>query len=158
MPVNSSPRSRSAGPRRSQIALLARGEVGRRGDAAPHHVGAQIVLLRHPVDRAGEFAVDQDDPLVALGDLGQIFLHHPGLAERRREHVVERAEVHVARGDREHRGAAVAVERLHHDVAMRGAERLDLGEVAGDQRRRHQVGKFSVTNTFSGALRTLRDR
>ena len=36
----------------------------------------------------------------------------------------------------------MAVERLHHDVAVLGAERLDLGEVARDQRRRHQVGKL----------------
>ena len=47
-----------------------------------------------------------------------------------------------SRRDPEHRAAAVAVQRLHHDVAVLGAKRLDGVEVAGDQRRRHQVGKF----------------
>ena len=84
------------------------------------------------------FAVDQDDALVAVLDRGQEFLHHPWLAEGDREHVVERAEIEIVPGEPEHRAAAVAVERLHHDVAVLGAERLDLGEVAGEQRRRHQ--------------------
>src|SRR5450631_3198218 len=48
---------------------LARREVGGLGGAAADHVGAQIVRRRHPVDRAGEFAVDQDDALVAVLDL-----------------------------------------------------------------------------------------
>jgi hypothetical protein len=42
----------------------------------------------------------------------------------------------------------MAVERFHHDVAMLGAERLDGVEVARDQRRRHQVGKFGDEDFF----------
>jgi len=38
--------------------------------------------------------------------------------------------------------------------AMLVAERIDLVEIARDQGRRHQVRK-SITNIFSGALRTL---
>ena len=139
MPTNSRPRSRSAGPMVCADFALARRQLGFLRRAAAHHVGAQIVGRRHAVDRAGEFAVDQDDALVAVAHRGQEFLDHPGLAEGRGEHVVERAEVEVVLGQAEHRAAAVAVERLHHDVAVLGAERLDLGEVAGDQRRRHQL-------------------
>ena len=73
---------------------------------------------------------------------GRNRLHHPLLAERHREQVVQRAEIEVLLREAKHRLAALAVERLHHDVAVLGAERLDLGEVAGDQRRRHQVGKL----------------
>src|SRR5712691_12795045 len=51
--------------RRANLAL-ARGEVGLRRRAAAHHVGAQIIGRRHPVDRARKRAVDQDDALVAL--------------------------------------------------------------------------------------------
>ena len=80
--------------------------------------------------------------------LGQEFLHHPLLAERDREHVEQRAEIQVVARDAEHRAAAMAVERLHHDVAVLGAERLDRVEVAGDQRRRHQVGKFGDEHLF----------
>src|ERR1700685_898503 len=59
---------------------LAVGQVGGLGHAAAYHVGAQIVGRRHPVDRAGEFAVDQNDALVAVLHRGQEFLHHPRLA------------------------------------------------------------------------------
>ena len=45
---------------------------------------------------AGEVAVHQDDPFVAVFHRGQIFLHHPGLAKRGREQVVERTEIDVA--------------------------------------------------------------
>ncbi len=49
-------------------------------------------------------------------------------------------------GDAEHAAAAMAVKRLHHDVMVLGPERLDLGEVARDQGRRHQIGKFGDQN------------
>src|SRR6266849_3835074 len=58
---------------------LAIGQVcGLRG-AAPYHVGAQIVRLRHAVHGAGELAIDQNDAFVALHHGGEIFLHDPGL-------------------------------------------------------------------------------
>ena len=109
MPTNSRPRSRSAGPMRSQISRSRGGQLGRLGGAAAHHVGAQIVGRRHAVDGAGEFAVDQDDALVAVLHRRQEVLDHPRLAEGDREHVVERAEIEVVAGDPEHRAAAVAV-------------------------------------------------
>ena len=121
---------------------LARRQLGVLRRAAAHHVGAKVVGGRHAVHRAGVFAVDQDDALVAVAHLGKEFLDHPGLAKGRGEHVVERAEVEVVPGQAEHRAAAVAVERLHHDVAVLGAERLDLGEVAREQGRRHQVAEI----------------
>ena len=74
---------------------LALGQIGRLRRAAAHHVGAQIVGRRHAVDRAGKFAVDQDDALVALFHRRQEILHHPWLAKRDREHVVERAEIEI---------------------------------------------------------------
>ncbi len=58
------------------------------------------------------------------------------------EQIVKRAEIEILAREPEHRLAAFAVERLHHDVAVLGAERLDLGEVARHQRRGHQVGKL----------------
>ena len=121
---------------------LARRQLGFLRRAAAHHVGAQVVRRRHAVDRARIFAVDQDDALVAVLHGREEGLHHPLLAEGHGEHVVERAEIEIVARHAEHRAAAMAVERLHHDVAVLGAERLDLGEVARDQRRRHQVGKF----------------
>ena len=44
--------------------------------------------------------------------------------------------------DLEHRRAAIAIERLHHHLAVLGAEGLDLGAVARDQRRRHQIAEI----------------
>src|SRR5580698_2147313 len=69
MPTNRRPRSRSEGPRRAQMSR-ARGQIGRLGGAAPHHVGAQVVGCRHPVDGAAELAIDQNDALVALAHGG----------------------------------------------------------------------------------------
>ena len=91
-------------PRRLQLRAdggadlaLAGGEVGRLRGAAAHHVGADVVRRRHAVDRARRLAVDEDDALVALGDLRQEALDHPRLAEGRGEQVEERAEVRVLR-------------------------------------------------------------
>src|SRR5712671_6469334 len=64
--------------RRADFAL-ARGEVGGLRRTAAHHVGAQVVGRRYAVDGAGEFAVDQDEALVAVLDLGNKALDHPGL-------------------------------------------------------------------------------
>ena len=80
MPTNSSPRSRRCGPSRATDLAFARRQFGGAGGAAAHHVGAQIVGGGHAVDGAGEFAVDQDDALVAALDLGQEALDHPWLA------------------------------------------------------------------------------
>ncbi len=99
----------------------------------------EIVRRRHAVDGAGELAVDQDDALVAMLHRGEEALDHPGLSEGDREQVEQRAEVEVLRYHAEHRGAAMAAQRLHDDHAVLVAERIDLGEVARDQRRRHQL-------------------
>ncbi len=118
MPTNSRPRSRSRRSERGADFALAIRQLGRLGRAAAHHVGAQIVRRRHAVDGAGEFAVDQDDALVAMLHLGKEALDHPGLLEGDREHVEQRAEIHVLRHHAEHRGAAMAVQRLHDDGAV----------------------------------------
>src|SRR5688500_670317 len=51
------------GPHGGADLLLARGERGGFGVAALGEVGAEFALARLAVDRAGEFAVDQDDAL-----------------------------------------------------------------------------------------------
>ena len=96
--------------------------------------------------RAGELAIHQNDALVAVLHRGQEFLHHPRLAEHGGEQIVQRAEIEVLVRQAEHRFAAFAVQRLHDDVAVLGAKRLDRFEIAGDQRRRHQLGKFGDKN------------
>jgi hypothetical protein len=70
------------------------------------------------------------------------------LAERHAEEIVERAEIEVLLRKAKDGLAAFAVERFHDDVAVLGAERLDLGEVAGDQRRRHQIRKLHHEHLF----------
>ena len=139
MPVNNSPRRLSSGPM---------GELRIRRRTAAHHVGAQVVRRRDAIDRAGIDAVHQNDALVAMFHGGQEFLHHPGFAERRCKHVVERTEIEVIAGDAEHRAATVAVERLHHDVVVFVAERFDLGKVAREHRRRHQFGVIQHEHFF----------
>ena len=71
-----------------------------------------------------------------------------GSRKRGGEQIEQRAEIRVRDADLEHRRAAVAVERLHHHLAMLGAERLDRRPIAGDQRRRHQLGKIHHEQLF----------
>ncbi|SOR31837.1 protein of unknown function [Methylorubrum extorquens] len=120
---------------------LTLGQIGGAGRAAADHVGADVALGRHTVDRAHRLAVHEDDALVALGDLFQEALHHPLLAEGGGEQVEHRAEVRILLRDPEHRRAAMPVQRLHCHRAVLLAERLDLGAVARDQGRRHQFGE-----------------
>ena len=55
--------------------------------AAHMHVGARLALSRNPVDGTGEFAIHQDDALVALAHLRQVTLHDHRLAVESGEHL-----------------------------------------------------------------------
>ena len=105
---------------------FARRQFGRFRPPADMHVGARLARRRHPVDGAGEFAVHQDDALVALAHLGKIALHDHRLAIELGEHLQQRAQILVIRPDAEHAGAAIAVERLEDDVLVLVAEVADL--------------------------------
>src|ERR1043166_548665 len=103
------------------------------------HVGARLAFSWHAVDGAGEFAVHQEDALVAFAHLRHIALHHEGLAIEGGEHFQHGAEILVVRPHAKHASAAIAVERLQDDVVMHGAEGRDLRAIRGDQGRRHQL-------------------
>ena len=131
MPTSRKPRSLQGRPDAGADLLFARRQLGRLGAAADMHVGAAVVLGRHTVDGADRFAVDQDDALVALADVGQILLGDEGLAEHLAEHFQQRGQVAVVAGRMEHAGAAIAVERLQDDVAHLVAEAADFGRHRG---------------------------
>ena len=82
------------------------------------HVGAILVLCRDAVDGARELAIDQNDALVALADIGEIALGDERLAKALREELNERAEILVLAGEAEDAGAAIAVKRFQDDLAM----------------------------------------
>ena len=128
MPTNSSPRFLSSGPSDGADFLFARGELGLRGRAADREVGADFAFAGHAVDRAGDLAVDQDDALVALGDLGKELLDDVRLAIGAVEQLDQRGEVAAVGADPEHRSAGEAVQRLDDDLAMLGEE------LAGERR------------------------
>src|SRR5262249_31812325 len=111
--------------------------------AAANHVGSQVVRRRYTVDCAGIFTVNQYDALIAVLYVGQKFLHNPLLAKSRRKKIVERSEIEVFAFEPEHCFTTSSVKRLHHDVAVLSAKRLDLGKVARNQGRGHQIGKLS---------------
>ncbi len=148
MPTNSKPRSRSAGPIAAQISR------SRAVRSVSFGVPPRTMLERRSSGAGTRLTAPANSPSTRMMRLspcrhrGKKFLHHPLLAEGHREQVVERAEIEVLRRQPEHRLAALAVERLHHDVAVLGAERLDLGEVARDQGRRHQLGEFHHEHLF----------
>ena len=139
MPVKIRPRFLSSGPSRAQISSSRAVSSVALGRATDVQVGAGFALRRHAVDGTGHFAIDKDDALVAVADLGPVLLHHEGLAEHGLEEFDEGAKVGVVRLDAENAGAAVAVERLQNDVTVLGAESMDVFEGARDERRRHQV-------------------
>ena len=56
---------------------------------------------------------------------GEVALHHQRLAHESAEQFEHGVEIVVARPDAEDARSAVAVERLHHDLAVFGAEGAD---------------------------------
>src|SRR5262249_17724870 len=54
-----------------------------------------------------------------------------------------------------HRFAASSVKRLHHDVAVLSPKRLDLGKIARNQGRGHQIGKLG-DKYFIGSIADTR--
>ena len=66
----------------------------------------------------GDLAVDQDDPLVALRDLGKEGLQDVRLAIGGVEQLHQRRQVGAVAADLEHRLAGIAVERLQDEVAV----------------------------------------
>ncbi len=103
------------------------------------HVRARLAFRRHPVNRAGKFAIDQKNAFVALAHLRNIALHDDRLAKEGGEHLEHRAEVLVAVLHPEHAGAAIAVERLQDDVLVIGPEGADFFPIRGDQGGGHQI-------------------
>ena len=132
MPTNSSPRRLSSGPSAAQISRSV--SVSSVASAVPPSARLERIspVARAAVDRAGDLAVDQHDPLVALGDLGNEGLEHVRLAVGRVEQLHQRREVGAVAADLEHRLAGIAVERLEDDLAML------LEELARDAERARQ--------------------
>ena len=116
MPAKSSPRFFSSGPRRAQISSSR--AVSLVGCAVPPTCRLERVspFCGSAVDGARHLAVDEDDALVAVSDLGPVLLHHERLAEHGLEQLHQRGGVGVVGRDAEDGGAAVAVERLQDDV------------------------------------------
>ncbi len=105
------------------------------------HVGPAFSRRRDPVDGAGDFAVDQDDALIALAHVLQVGLDDDRLAEHLGEHLQQRIQVLVARRDVEHARPAVAVQRLDDDVLVFFPKGQDVLAVGRDQGRRHELGE-----------------
>src|SRR5690606_33194683 len=100
-------------------------------------VAAELVALRNArqavVDR---HAVDQQDALVAIDDLGQVALRHRQVAATVSERFQDDVEIGVAGAGAEDRAPAHAVQRLEHRLAVLGDEGLEPGGLAADQGRR----------------------
>src|SRR5689334_20754653 len=117
---------------------LAGGQGRLLGAAADMQVGARLARRRHPVDRPGGHAVDQDDALVALADFRQVALDDQRLAIELGEQLEDRVQVVVLGRDVEDAGAAVAEQRLDDDIALLAAEGDDVLAAAGDEGWRQQ--------------------
>ena len=102
------------------------------------HVGPSLAGRRNAVDGAGRLAVDQDDALVALADLGQIALDDDRFAEQLGEQFDQGVQVLVVRRQVKHSGPAMAEQRLDDDLPLFGPEIEDLAAIGGNQGRRQQ--------------------
>src|SRR5690606_5361532 len=95
-----------------------RGQRAQLRTAADMHVGPRLAIGRNAVETGNRLAIDDDDPLVALAHVGQVFLDHEGFAIILLEQFQEADQIVVALLDEEYPGPAIAVERLDDDVAM----------------------------------------
>ena len=129
--------------------------------AADGEVAADLAALRDARQRMRHrHAVDDEDPLVAGGDLGEVALRH----HRRRAVAVERlgdaAEVEAVGADAKDAHASHAVERLEDDVAVLGMEALDRRLVARHDRRRDVLRELEdgeLLRVFAQGLRRIED-
>src|SRR4029079_3205216 len=127
------------------IALV---EFDRHSAAANVQVCTRFAGLRYAIECARDFAIDQDNAFVTVFHFRPEFLNHERFAEHGLKQFDQRAEISVTGLDTEHRRAAVAVERLDDDVFVFGAERLHVGALARDERRRHQIEKIEDEQFF----------
>ena len=121
------------GPRSRRARRGGRESRARARSARSPWVRRRAILERRSSGAGTRFTAPANAPSTRMMRLssrtaGRRFLHHPRLAEGGGKQVVERAEI-GPRARAEHGFAPFAVERLHHDVAVLGAERLDLGEI-----------------------------
>src|SRR6185369_8881533 len=98
--------------------------------AAARQVAAEIVALRHAREHVRHrLAVDHQDALVAVADLGNVALGDREVAAFGGQRLDDDVEVRIAAPAAEDRAPAHAVERLEHDVAVLADEAADLGGV-----------------------------
>src|SRR6185312_9531442 len=121
--------------------LFPRGQLGLRGFASDRQVRTNLACTRHAVDRSDDFAVNKDDALIAIRDLGKEFLDDVRLAIGLVEQLDQRSEVAPLGPDPEHRAARESVQRLDHDVAVLGQELAGETFRARDRGRRHELRK-----------------
>ena len=115
----------------------------RDGFASGGHIAAHFAVLWDARERVRyDLPADDEDAFVALCDFGQEFLTHDRARAVFTEHFHHRAEVHAVFSDAKHACAAHAVQWFEDDVVMLGMKALEAGFVAGDQRRRGELGKF----------------
>src|SRR5579864_7339533 len=136
------------GPDRGANIALATANLGLNRLAADMEIGARLPLRRHAQHRADRLAIDEDDALVALSNLGQIALHYDRLAVERGEALQERVEILVVLLDPKNAGAAIAEKRLQDDVVMLVAKRDDRLAIARNERRRHQPIEMGCEKLF----------
>ncbi len=140
------------------VTLIARGQrraegagdrpvrVGQRlgaGDAAGGQVAARLARLgnaRQHIWHGG--AADQQDPLVAVADLGDVTLRHDRARAVVRDGFQDGVQVRLVRLQHEDAGAAHAVERFDHHLAEVAVELAQRVRLAGDQRRHREIGEL----------------
>ena len=107
--------------------------------AARRKVGADFTLSGNSVDRPGNHAVNQHDPLVSAGNFPQECLRHKGFAPDLPEQFGQCGEVLSVGADMDDSRSGIAVKRLDDDFAMLLLEGTHFRERPRNQGRRHEL-------------------
>lgn len=118
-PVNTRPRWRRVGPTCDTIQRSPLGQFPSFRPTASRQIAPAFAVGGNPRQGIGDrFAVDDEYPLVAIPDFRKVTLRHDKTAVMLGHGFEDDAQVVIALGDPEDRGAAHAVERLQDDLAM----------------------------------------
>ena len=112
MPTKTCPFSRKSGPIAAQISWSRGGQADLFWAPADMHVGANLARCRDAVDGANRFAVNKDDPFVAVRDIRQKFLRDQRLVIDAGEQLVQAGKVTIIRTKAENTCATIAIKRL----------------------------------------------
>jgi hypothetical protein len=130
------------------------GDVGGDGLAADGHVAAKLTAAGDAIDRAYRFAVEHDDPLVAVLSSGQVGLDHDLMQAAFGADFDHGVEVAIAFFEEQDAFTGFAVEGFEDGLALAIEEGEDFGFGGGDDGFGDGCGELEGVHFFVGGADT----